>query len=429
MNVIWAPTVPDRRTDAQILDRPAVFTLTRRVLLAGPSTHDLADHWERYGPRPPAGGPWGDRLVGTLSSGWLTGRGGAHFPVARKWQAARAGGGVPVVIGNAAEGEPASAKDAAVVRCRPHLVLDGTALAAEAVGASRTMIWLHHGDLAARNALTAALAERRLAGLPDPPVAIRFGPAGYLTGESSAVLSAVSGGPPRPVFRGRPAATVGVAQPRGLVHNVETLARVALAARLAPSAQTALVTVTGGRHRTVLELPEAMTLAQVLNGVQPDGRAVQAVLLGGYSGTWVTWERAADLRVSDLIPGSAALSLGAGVIVPLPWDACGLRVTAELAGFLARNSAGQCGPCLFGLPAIAHVLDRLVDGEATRRDMARLRRYVGEVEGRGACHHPDGAARLVRSCLVAFAEDAQLHLRRRRCSRSQQRITLPLSGA
>jgi NADH:ubiquinone oxidoreductase subunit F (NADH-binding) len=103
------------------------------------------------------------------------------------------------------------------------------------------------------------------------------------------------------------------------------------------------------------------------------------------------------------------------VIAVLPHGACGLCETALVLDYLARESAGQCGPCTFGLRAIADGVSALTEGLAPPAMLERLRRWAGDVEGRGACHHPDGAVRLLRSTLDVFAGDAAQHARGTRC--------------
>ena len=98
---------------------------------------------------------------------------------------------------------------------------------------------------------------------------------------------------------------------------------------------------------------------------------------------------------------------GAGLVVALPEHACGLRETARVARYLADESAGQCGPCRFGLPAIAGELERLADGPGTGSGL--LRRWLGQVDGRGGCAHPSGVVRLVRSALSTFAGELAAH--------------------
>ncbi len=147
----------------------------------------------------------------------------------------------------------------------------------------------------------------------------------------------------------------------------------------------------------------------------------QAVLLGGYGGRWVSWSALGDAHANEPDLRSRGLSLGAGVVLPLLPGDCGLARAAEIADYLAEASARQCGPCLFGLRAIADALGALAAGEAGRRDLTRLDRFLDEVRGRGGCHHPDGAVTMVASALDTFADDVSAH-RRGRCLHRDGRI-------
>jgi NADH:ubiquinone oxidoreductase subunit F (NADH-binding) len=102
--------------------------------------------------------------------------------------------------------------------------------------------------------------------------------------------------------------------------------------------------------------------------------------------------------------------------VALPITSCGIGETARIARYMATQSAGQCGPCVFGLPAIADDLDLLWAGRADAGLSARLIRRLAEVDGRGACRHPDGVVRLVRTALTVFAADAHAHAQGRPCA-------------
>ncbi|MEO8889321.1 MAG: NADH-ubiquinone oxidoreductase-F iron-sulfur binding region domain-containing protein, partial [Jatrophihabitantaceae bacterium] len=349
-----------------------------------------------------------DALIDELERIGLTGRGGGHFPAATKWRAVRSKrSAAGIVVANGAEGEPRSRKDAALLELRPHLILDGLACAAETVGAAEAVIWLHAGDHPARSAITRALTERQAAELDEPSMRIALGPDHYLTGESSAVVEGVFGRPARPQFH-RVHAALG--EPSILVHNVETLARVALAARGDDATRTVLVSVTDGDSIVVLEVPDRHTVQGAVRAALGEVRP-QAVLLGGYGGVWVDWDAAAgpSLRQSDLQRHS--LSLGAGVLETLPAGRCGLVEAARIARFLSDSSARQCGPCLFGLSAIADSLTTLSrPSRWHRRESTRLAGFVSEVRGRGACHHPDGAARMVASALQTFKADVSSHL-------------------
>ena len=392
----------------------------------GDAGEDLDEHRDRIGDRPAATGRHGDELIATLEQIALTGHGGGHFPAALKWQVALRAGGGGTVVANAAEGEPASGKDAVLVGRRPHLVLDGLVSAGEAVGAVDLVVWLHEGDCAGHRSISRALSERRAAGLREPSVRVEVGPASYLSGESSAVLRGLAGGPALPQFRRTPAARDGLRDRPALVHNVETLARVALAGRLGPAGYrpTTLLTVVGPEHRTVVEAEPDWTLAESV--VVGGGSSAPALLVGGYGGTWIGWPQAQTLAVHEPTARAAGVCLGAGVLAPLAGAGCGLAYTAAIANYLAESSARQCGPCMFGLPAIASIVADLAAGRAGRGDLRRLDRFTAQVAGRGGCHHPDGAVRLVLSALAVFADDVIAHRRGRPCAGAGLPVALPI---
>jgi NADH:ubiquinone oxidoreductase subunit F (NADH-binding) len=135
---------------------------------------------------------------------------------------------------------------------------------------------------------------------------------------------------------------------------------------------------------------------------------VGALLIGGYFGTWANPAAAAQLLFSAAGLRAVGGSPGAGLIAALPADVCGLAETARVARYLAAESAGQCGPCLFGLDAIAGELEALAAGRPF--EQARLRRWLGQVEGRGGCRHPDGAVRMIRSALEVFEPEIAQHV-------------------
>lgn len=349
------------------------------------------------------------RLVDVLDEIGLTGHGGGHFPVARKWEAVRRAGGGGTVVANAAESEPISAKDAVLLQCHPHLVLDGLICAGEALGASRLVVWVHAGANATHRALVRALAERRHA-LVEPSIDVVIAPRTYLSGESSAVVRGLSGGPVLPEFRLVPSATQGVEGKPTLVQNVETLARVALAARATVRQPGTLLTVLTPRARSVVEVAPGSTLAQVVRTAGwPEWIRPQAVLVGGYGGTWLPWSSAATTTVAHQSLRPIGTSLGAGVIAAVPQDVCGPSETARVARYLAANGAGQCGPCIFGLPTLAADIERLAAGRARRPRVQRLLDLLDEVDDRGACRHPDGFVRMVRTALATFASDIDAH--------------------
>lgn len=395
-------------TGPALLDRPLHYFGTGSAITEV-AADSLRDHRLRFGARPA-----GTDLLSALEAAGLTGRGGAHLPSIVKWRAVRATPHPhgPVVVANGAESEPESRKDAALLEFRPHLVLDGLAAAADALGAREAVIWLHEGASTVRSSVARALAERAAAGIPDAPMRVVVGPDRYLTGESSAIVHALSGGPALPQFRTLPSAVSGVDGRPTLVQNVETLARVALVERgYAPASM--LVTVVVGDARVVLETSTEADLREVV--AQVSGVTPVAALLGGYGGQWCSWDALAGTRLDERDLRAHGLSLGAGVLSLVRPAECGLERAAAIAGYLAEQTARQCGPCLFGLPALASSIDLLVRGGwRSRKETARLDRFLAEIRGRGACGHPDGAVRMVASALDVFAEDVAAH-RHGRC--------------
>lgn len=391
---------------------PASFATSRLLASAGP---DLAAHHARHGslPWPVAGEP----LLREVEAAGLTGRGGAAFPTWRKL-AAVATKPQPVVIANAAEGEPASAKDVTLLACVPHLVLDGLQLAMAAVGSTEGYLYVTAGDAAV--AARRALAERQ--GRWDRcQVRVREAPRTFVAGEETAVIAALSGRPALPRHKATLAVESGLRGRPTLVHNVETLGQLALIARYgsgwfrqvgtAAEPGTFLATVSGAVAASeVVEVPYGIPLGELVALAGGSTVPVGAVLVGGYHGAWLPAEPGFRVSVSRAALAPWGASPGAGVVVALPARDCGLVATARIAVYLAGQSAGQCGPCLNGLPQLAGTLARLARGEPDPLLPAQVARLAALVEGRGACHHPDGTARMVRSALRTFDADVRAHL-------------------
>ena len=376
--------------------------MTSQRLLAALAP-DLATHVARVGPLPMLGDP--AALRAAVRAAGLTGHGGAAFPTWRKLEAVAAGRN-PVVIGNAAEGEPASRKDQLLVRQAPHLVLDGLQLAARAVGATSAYLYLH---ASAETEVRRALAQRS-----DPlPVEIVRAPESFVSGQESAVVAAVEGA--RPVPRDVPELVVrrGVRGRPTLVQNVETLAHLALIARRgadwfrqvgsANQPGTFLATVSGAVRRPgVLEAAYGTPLGELIAAAGGATEPLRAVLVGGYHGVWLPAEAlSAPMSIDGLAPWGA--TPGAGVVVALGRSESGIAATARIAAYLAGEGAQQCGPCLNGLPAMATVLGRMAGGDGRPELPQQVEWLTRVVEGRGACHHPDGTARMIRSALAVFA--------------------------
>lgn len=415
----------------RLLDGAALLSVADREVIHGPGADELERHLMRYGPRPAGASGLDSPLLAGIEAAGLTGRGGAGFPVAVKWRTALESPGVPVVVGNGAESETLSAKDAALMQLRPHLVLDGLISTAEALGADRAVLWLHKGAKATRAALLRAIEERAAAGLNDLPVTISAGPHAYVTGESSAIVNRLDGLAALPGFTLEPPARSGVHGRPTIIQNVETLARIALASRFGESARPseALVTVASGADLTVLEVPLTTILSQVVLPFSQEllgDAAPLAILIGGYGGRWASWANVSDLALHELDGRDGRPSLGTGILAPIPRGACGITESAVIADYLARSSARQCGPCVFGTRALADGLTRIADGAGTPTDVARLSQVATEVDGRGACAMPNGLVQMARSALEVFSTDVNRHLERRGRKHGGGRTFLPV---
>jgi len=390
-----------------------------RALNAGPEP--FAEHTARLGPLP--SGRDRQDLIPALEASGLLGRGGGGFPVGRKWRTvAERSGGRAIVLANGAEGEPLSAKDRAVMTLRPHAVLDGALLAADVVGADEVILYIGGAHAAARRSMSEAIAQRSL----DLPVQIVAAPDRYVAGEESAAVHFVNDGdarptsvPPRPYER-------GVAGLPTLVQNVESLAYAGLIARFGTDRYSAgtgtepggigLITIAGTGRPGVREIDLGTPVGEIVSSSGGRREESRAFLLGGYFGRWVSAAEAWDLPFEPTGLRAAGLTFGCGVISVLGADACGVRSTSTILDYLADQSAAQCGPCVFGLRAIADATARLAHGAGASDDLARIERWAGELAGRGACRHPDGAAGLLHSALCTFGEEFSRHARARTCS-------------
>ncbi len=326
-----------------------------------------------------------------------------------------AAGHAPVVVANGTEGEPASSKDKVLLARSPHLVLDGAVLAAAMVRARQAVIVVHHS---VREIVDDAAAERIRAGFDRARIRVVTAADRFVGGEASAVVHWIERGIPAPMATPPRLAGRGLGGAPTLVQNVETLAHLALIARYGASwfrsvgtlqePGSMLVTILGAvREPCVHEIAIGTPIGEVLGLAGGPSAPLQALLIGGYFGTWVDAAEAASLPFSSAGLADLGAGAGAGLIAALPADACGLRETARVARYLADQSAGQCGPCLFGLDAAAGAVERLADGRTS--DLGPLRRWLGQVDGRGACSHPDGAARLIRSALHLFGPELEQH--------------------
>ena len=387
----------------------------------------LGEHVSRYGPLPARDWSRG-QLAGAVAEAGLTGRGGAGFPTGVKLRSVADRRGPAVVVANGMESEPLSRKDQALLARAPHLVLDGAVMAALATGAATIHVCLDGTRAGQAGAVRSAAEERRQAGLDPVPIVVHELPPRYTASEETALVRWLNGGEAKPMMTPPRPSERGVGRRPTLVDNVETLAHIALIARYGPqwfreagtpdAPGTMLVTVAGAaRDPGVYEIGGGTLVGDILSRSGTDRAAT--VLIGGFCGTWHDVRAVAALPLTAAGLRSAGAAPGAGIIQVLPAGSCGLAETARILRYLAAHGAQQCGPCTFGLPAIAEDFAELAAGRPAASLMERLAGRLEMISGRGACRHPDGAVRIAASAISAFASDARAHAAGRPCPAAQ----------
>ncbi len=366
-------------------------------------------------------------LIGEVERAGLLGRGGAAFPTAEKLRAVARSGSRPIVVVNAVEAEPASVKDQALLESTPQLVLDGAILAAEVLGAEEAIVAVgEHAGVAAEETL-AAIEERGLS-RQSPRLSLVTVPGRYVAGQETALVNYLNGGPAKPLFTPPMPFERGVRRRPTLVSNVETLAHLALIARhgapwfrrlgtpLQPG--STLVSLAGADSSPgAYEIEPGAPLTALLEVAGGTTAPLGAILIGGYGGTFLAPSQLEQISLSNEELSAHGATLGAGLVAVLSAEACPVRETARLARWLAGESARQCGPCTFGLPALAELLEQLAQGSAPKNAGARVRELTSLVSRRGACAHPDLALKTTTSSLRAFGRQFREHMNDGPCAR------------
>ena len=395
---------------------------------------DLQAHLARWGDlhhRPPP------TVLDELAASGLAGHGGGFFPVAAKWRAiGNRSRRSPVVVANGAESEPASHKDTLLLTQTPHLVLDGLAVAANTLRARRAVVYVSSPSL---RSVEQAITERRRARMDPVIMEAAEAPDRFLAGQESAVVNVLSGRRQGlPSFVGLESIRErGVDGRPTLVQNVETLAHVGMVARYGAEwfrrvgthewPGTMLLTLTRPGGPQIVEAEFGTSLMDTVGLTRKDAARYQGALLGGYGGGWVPMTSFSELALLEKDARRAGATLGPGVVVLLPRDVCALAEMAEVVNYMESQGAGQCGPCVNGLAELADALDDLAFGSGrSDRRIPRILALCDLVDGRGACRHPDGVARFVRTGITVFADEVQSHQRHGACPATAAPRFLPV---
>ncbi len=394
-------------------------------------------------------GASGDQLVAQLVRSGLRGRGGGGYPTGLKWQAAleaaRARNVRPVVVCNADAGGGVAVMDRIIVESDPHLVIEGLALGALALGAVEGFVYIRLEYALALARLQRAVAQAREAGLLgtgilgtafDFDLAVHRGAGAFVCGESTALIASLEGRAPEPRATYVHSAVEGYRGLPTVVNNVETWANVPAIVRDGPEAfasigtgdvsaspwrgnsGTKVFSLLGAvRNTGIVEVPMGTTLRELvfdIGGGMAKGRAFKAAQIGGPSGG-VLPASALDLPLDFDTLAEAGSMMGSGGLIVMDDRTCMVEAARYSVDFLAEESCGKCTPCRDGLVALRGVLERITLGEGRESDLALLEDLCDTIGEGSLCGLGETAPNPVRSTLRHFRAEYETHVREHRC--------------
>jgi bidirectional [NiFe] hydrogenase diaphorase subunit len=377
-------------------------------------------------------------VIEQISKSGLRGRGGGGYPTGLKWgTVAKAVGAQKYVICNGDEGDPGAFMDRSVLESNPQRVIEGMAIAAYAVGASKGYVYVRAEYPLAISRLTVSLREARRRGFLGGNICgttfafdieIRIGAGAFVCGEETALIASIEGlrGQPRP----RPPypAVSGLWGSPTLINNVETFANVPPILRRGPewyssigtakSKGTKVFALTGKIANTgLIEVPMGMTLREIIfdiGGGIPGGHKFKAVQTGGPSGGCIP-EQHLDLPVSYEALIDAGSMMGSGGMIVMDDTSCMVNVARFFMEFCMTESCGKCIPCRTGTAQMFNLLTKICDGEATHADLDLLIDLCDVVKSTSLCGLGMTAPNPVLSTLRYFKDEYLEHIENRRC--------------
>jgi NADH:ubiquinone oxidoreductase subunit F (NADH-binding)/(2Fe-2S) ferredoxin/NAD-dependent dihydropyrimidine dehydrogenase PreA subunit len=372
-------------------------------------------------------------VIETIIRSGLRGRGGGGFSTGVKWRTCSdAAGDTRYVIVNADEGDPGAYMDRSLLEGNPHSILEGVIIGARAIGASEGFIYLRQEYPLALKNTELALDQAREYGLLgqdilgsglDFDVTIHHGAGAFVSGESTALISAIEGDvdQPRPKYvhtsesglRGKPT----------VINNVETWANVPHIINNGPSwfrnmgtrhsKGTKIFSLEGKvKHSGLVEVPMGTSLRQIIfdiGGGIKGGKRFKAVQTGGPSGG-VLPESLLDLPVDFDVLARHGFMMGSGGMIVMDEDACIVDVTRNCVDFLAHESCGQCVPCREGLRLMLKTLNAVVSGRGVAADLDLLEELCELLESASMCALGQSASTPVRSALRHFRPEFEAHV-------------------
>jgi NADP-reducing hydrogenase subunit HndC len=368
----------------------------------------------------------------------LRGRGGGGFPAGRKWEECRnAPGDMKYVIVNADEGDPGAYMDRSLLEGNPHSVLEGLIIGAYAIGSHEGYIYVRQEyPLAVENVGTAIeqakehgfLGENIFGSGFDFTVKVHRGAGAFVSGESSALMTAIEGrvGEPRPKYIHT--AIKGVRDRPSCLNNVETWATVPLIinkgadwfAQLGTqgSKGTKIFSLVGKVNNTgLVEVPMGITLRDIIykiGGGIPGDKKFKAVQTGGPSGGCIPEEQL-DMKVDFDELAKAGSMMGSGGMIVMDEDTCMVDVARYFLDFLSDESCGKCVPCREGIRQMLKILTNISKGEGKEGDIELLEELSQVTRDASLCALGRTAANPVLSTIHYFRDEYEAHIKEKRC--------------
>lgn len=356
-----------------------------------------------------------EELTELVRTSGLSGCGGAYFPVASKWEAARTYPGPRTLIVNAQEGEPGTFKDRYLMLHHPRLVVAGAMLAARAVEAELVVVVVDPQWECGRLALEEAFAEMCLL-IGEPPLDWRTtpGPGLYVCGEESALIEFLEGRRGEPQLRPPYPVERGLGGLPTVVHNVETLAWLPSVLGGFPGAgKRKLVSLTGAVKRPGLyEVETGAALTSILDkaGGMADGQTLKAFAVGGPSGGYLPPELG-QLPFERGALAKAGAMLGAGSLEVIPESKCLVEHTLPTCTFFRQETCGRCSPCRVGTGEVERLWRLLLEGKADQRTLEQLREVAEVMQFASTCGLGKGAPTRILSVLRYWPGEAEAYLK------------------
>lgn len=379
-------------------------------------------------------GPEG--TMAEVEASGLRGRGGAGHLTAAKWRtAAGTEARARYVVANGYGADPAASTDRTLLETDPYAVVEGTAIAAFAIGAEQAFISVRATNTEAVRRLEAAVDEATSRNLVGDDalgsgrrieVQVRPVQGAYMLGEETVLLKALDGKRGQPEQRPPHPATRGFRNAPTVVQNVQTLAAVPWILRhrakafaavgLGSAPGTILVDVRGAERSGVAEVPLGTPLERIvaLGGKPAAGRKVKAVVVGGPSGGILPPSELKTPYTFDDLRAVGA-HIGSGSVIVADDRACVVDLARLLTRYSADEACGKTIPCRIGLRRIAEIGERLTSGTSRGGDLGLLQDLAADVVGSGLCDHERLATLPMMSGLRYFRDEVDAHYLRGEC--------------